>query len=317
VEQLRAAVIGAGAMGRNHVRLLAGMAGVSLVAVLDSDKGRALAAAGPVGAVALTSLDDLPAVDVAVVATPTPSHTEAAEMLIGRGASVLVEKPLAPSVEEAERLVALADSAGVTLAVGHIERFNGAFEMLKLLVTDPVLLQFERLSPYTPRIGDSVVFDLMVHDLDLACWIAGGYPTTVQAAGVAVFSDTIDVASALLEFENGCVGRLDASRVTQDKVRRAAVSERERFIVADCLRQDLRIKRQVEVGQTAEGDTPVYRQASVVEVPWMPRSGEPLAKELDDFVAAVRERRAPRVTGADGVAAVRLAYAVERAVSRS
>ena len=127
----------------------------------------------------------------------------------------------------------------------------------------------------------------------------------------------MDVASALLEFENGCVARIDSSRATQDKVRRAAVSERERYIVADCLRQDISIKRQVEVGQTAEGGTPVYRQASVVETPWMPRSGEPLAKELDDFVAAVRDKRPPRVTGEDGLAAVRLAYEVELEASRS
>jgi predicted dehydrogenase len=314
---LRAAVVGTGNMGRNHVRILGESPNAELVAVVDPDLERARAVAAASGATALAALDELPEIDVAVIASPTPYHAPAAEVLISRGVSLLVEKPFTSSVEEAEMLVALAREVGVTLAVGHVERFNAAFEMLAQLATDPVLLQFERLSPYTPRIGDSVVFDLMVHDLDLACWIAGGYPTRIEAAGVKVFSDTLDVATAVLEFDGGCIARIDASRATQDKVRRAAVSERERFLVADCLRQDISIKRQVEVGQTAEGGTPAYRQASVVETPWMPRIGEPLAREIEDFLAAVRDKRPPRVTGEAGLAAVRLAYEVERAASRS
>lgn len=310
---LRAAVIGAGNMGRNHIRILAESPNAELVAVVDPDLERARAVA-PAGVAVVASVAELPAIDVAVVATPTPYHFDAASALMRADVSVLVEKPLASSIEEGEALVALAAEQGVTLAAGHVERFNAAFEMLADLVDEPVLLQFERLSPYTPRIGDSVVFDLMVHDLDLACWIAGGYPSRVEAAGVKVFSETVDIASAVLTFESGAVARIDSSRATQDKVRRAAVSERERYLVADSMRQDVQIKRQVEVGQTAEGGTPAYRQASVVEVPWMPRSGEPLVKEIEDFLDAVRSKRAPRVTGEDGLAAIRLAYEVERAI---
>lgn len=313
---LRAAVIGAGNMGRNHVRIFSELPDVELLAVVDPDTERARGAA-PASVSVVAGLAELRDVDLAVIATPTPFHFDAAMELMSRGTSVLIEKPIASTIEQAEALVAQAAEKNVTLAVGHVERFNAAFEMLQQLASDPVLLQFERLSPYTPRIGDSVVFDLMVHDLDLACWIAGGYPTRVTAAGTAVFSDTIDVASAVLEFESGCVARIDASRVTQDKVRRAAISERERYLIADSMRQDVSIKRQVEVGQSDEGGAPVYRQASIVEVPWMPRSGEPLAKELQDFVSAVRDNRPPRVTGADGAAAVRLAYEVERAAGAS
>jgi UDP-N-acetylglucosamine 3-dehydrogenase len=313
---LRAAVIGAGNMGRNHVRILGAMPGVELVAVVDPDLERGRAAAAATGAQVLAGLDELPEVDLAVVASPTPYHAPAAEALIARGVSVLIEKPIASSIEEAERLVAAALAAGVTLAVGHVERFNPVFETLRHIVSEPVFIQFERLSPYTPRIGDSVVFDLMVHDLDLACWIAGGYPVRVAASGASVFSESMDVATALLEFPGGCVARIDSSRATQDKVRRAAVSERERYIVADSLRQDISIKRQVKV-EVSEGAGAMYREASVVEIPWLQRGGEPLARELEDFVAAVRDHTAPRVTGEDGLAAVRLAYEVERAASRS
>lgn len=315
METLRAAVVGTGNMGRNHVRILGAMPGVQLVGVVDPDVGRAAAAAAASQTPVFATLDELPDVDIAVVATPTPYHAAVAESLMSRGVSVLVEKPFTSSIEEAERLVRVAVQAGVTLAVGHVERFNPVFEMLAHIVDEPVFLQFERLSPYTPRIGDSVVFDLMVHDLDLACWIGGGYPVRVEATGARVFSDTVDIASAVLEFKNGCIARIDSSRATQDKVRRAAVSERERYIVADSLRQDISIKRQVKVEMTDDA-SPVYREASIVEIPWLPRGGEPLARELEDFVSAVRSSSRPRVTGEDGLSAVRLAYEGERAIAR-
>jgi predicted dehydrogenase len=302
-------------MGRNHVRILGELPDAVLVGLVDPDTSRAQATVGATGAAVYATIDELPQVDIAVIATPTPYHVATAEALIARGTSLLIEKPLAPTVEESERLVRLAHEAGVTLAVGHVERFNAAFEMLAAITKDPVFIQFERLSPYTPRISDSVIFDLMVHDLDLACWIAGGYPVSVGAAGMNVFSDSFDVASAVLEFPSGCVARLDASRVTQDKVRRAAISERDRYLVADSMRQDVSIKRQVEVSQSEDGGVPAYRQASVMEVPWMSRTGEPLARELQDLIDSVRVHRAPRVTGEDGLRAVKLAYAVERAAS--
>ena len=202
------------------------------------------------------------------------------------------------------------------LAVGHVERFNAAISVLVGLVQEPVMLSFERLSPYTPRIKDSVVFDLMVHDLDLACWMAGAYPTRIEAVGTSVFSDSYDVAGAVLEFPNGCVASLQTSRVTQDKVRRISVSERERFIVADSIRQDVSIKRETTVEFDDESGG-MYRQANVVEVPYLDRSGEPLARELSDVLEAIRTGRAPLVDGAAGVNAVRLAFEVERAAGAS
>lgn len=313
MSRLKAAVIGAGNMGRHHVRILGSMDDIELVAVVDPDAERALPHAQAAGASICPSCGELPDVDLAVVATPTAYHVETARALIERGVQVLVEKPLAPTPEEAQSLVEAADRADVILAVGHVERFNAAVSVLAGLVTDPVMLSFERLSPYTPRIADSVVFDLMVHDLDLACWIAGGYPTRVEAVGAKVFSESLDVASAVLEFESGCIASLQTSRATQDKVRLISAAERDRFILADSVRQDVSIKRETSVEFEESG---MYRQANVVEVPYLDRSGEPLARELRNFIDAITEGSEPLVTGRDGVNAVRLAYEVQRAAER-
>lgn len=313
-DKIRAAVIGAGNMGRHHVRILGSMPDVELVAVVDPDSARALPHAQSAGTTLVASLDELPPVDFAVIATPTQHHLDTALTLIERGTHLLIEKPLAGTPEDAQAITDAAEKAGVTLAVGHVERFNAAVTVLAGLITEPIMLSFERLSPYTPRIQDSVVFDLMVHDLDLACWIGGGYPTSVSAVGSNVFSDSLDVASAILEFENGCVATLQTSRVTQDKVRRISVSERDRFLLADSVRQDVSIKRETTV-EFEEGG--MYRQANVVEVPYLDRSGEPLARELRDVIDAIRESRAPTVDGVAGLAAVRLAHEVEAAAKRS
>lgn len=311
---LRAAVIGAGNMGRHHTRILGSMDEVELTCVVDPDTEGARARIGHLDAPVVSGLDDLPDVEFAVIATPTQSHVDTALELIDRGAHLLIEKPLAGTPDEAQRIVDAADAAGVVLAVGHVERFNAAIGVLAGLVADPLLLSFERLSPYTPRIQDSVIFDLMVHDLDLACWIAGGYPVRVEAAAACVFSESVDVASAVLEFPNGCVASLQTSRATQDKVRRISVSERERFLVADSIRQDVSIKRETSVEFEESG---MYRQANVVEVPYLDRSGEPLARELRDVVDAILSGGRPLVDGHAGTNAVRLAYEVERAASRS
>lgn len=309
---LRAAVIGAGMMGRHHIRILGGMSDVELVGVVDGDIARATAAAEPLGASAFASIAELPDVDLAVVAVPTPEHRAVALELLARGVHVLVEKPLAPSPTDALVIVEAAERAGVVLAVGHVERFNPAVMALARLVEQPLHMQFERLSPYTPRVGDSVVFDLMVHDLDLACMLAGGSPTRIETAGVIVFSDTLDIATALLVFESGCVAAITSSRATQDKIRRISVSERERFILADCLRQDVQIRRETQ-SEFLDDAGGTYRQASVTEIPYLDRRSEPLAAELRDFIEAVRGEHAPSVDGRAGLLAVDLARKVEAA----
>lgn len=314
MERVKAAVVGAGSMGRHHARILTQFADVDLVAVADPAPHDDVARVATEEVAVVPSLGDLPDVDFAVVAVPTSAHVPIALELIERGVALLVEKPLASTPEDAERLAAAAEDAGVMLAVGHVERFNPAVSALARMLDSPRLLQFERLSPYTPRISESVVADLMVHDLDLACWMCGGYPVRIQAAGCAVLSDTVDVASAVLEFPSGAVAALQASRVTQNKVRRIAVSETDRYLVTDTVRQDLAMYRQTSVEYTSD-EIPVYRQASVVEIPYLDRSGEPLAYELRDALDALALGRPPLVTGRAGADAVRLVAAVEASIA--
>ncbi len=311
--QIRAAVIGAGNMGRHHVRILERFEDVDLVGVVDPGIDPATSSLPIDAARHFSSIDELPEIDFAVIATPTQMHTDLACTLAGRGVNLLIEKPLAETPTDAIRIVEAAEKAGVLLAVGHVERFNPAVRMLAQMTTDPRLVQFERLSPYTPRIRDSVVFDLMVHDLDLACWICGGTPVRVQASGAKIFSDSVDVAAAVLEFANGRIASLETSRATQDKVRRIAISEPERYLVADSIRQDLSMRRQTTV-EFEKSEPPIYRQASVVEIPYVDRSGEPLAAELRDVIDAIRTSGTPTVTGRDGLRAVELAFAVEAAI---
>lgn len=316
MKKLRAAVIGAGNMGRHHIRILGTMPDVRLLAVVDADVSRAALHAEPVGAKALAGLDELPDVDLAVVAVPTPGHYGVASALIRRTVPVLIEKPMAATPAEAQKLVNLARRHKVTLAVGHVERYNPAIRALISMVEEPLLMQFERLSPYTPRVEESIVFDLMVHDLDLACLMAGGYPDKVHTVGTKVFSDTLDIASAVLAFPSGCVASLQASRATQDKVRRIAISEERRFLLADALRQDVSIKRETTAEYGADHGS-LYRQASVVEIPYLDRRAEPLALELANFVAAVRGTEAPAVDGEAGRMVVELAHTVEDMASRA
>lgn len=307
MNRLKAAVIGTGIMGRNHVRVLGGMDDVDLVAVVDCDTATAAAVAEAAGIPAVSNIDTLPDLDFAVVAVPTTDHLAVASALIARGISVLVEKPLASNPSDAAKLVRLAESEGVLLATGHIERFNPVVTALARLVTEPHLMQFSRLSPYTPRIRESIVFDLMVHDLDLACMLAGELPKDVVAAGTTVVSDTLDAATAALTFPTGCIASVTASRITQDKVRRITVSEVERFFDADCLRQEVSVKRET----TGEFTDATYRQASVIEIPHLDRRAEPLALELRNFIDAMRGICELRVDGHAGEEAVRLAHLVE------
>lgn len=308
MRKLRGAVVGAGNMGRHHVRILGHMKDVDLVGVVDTDVAHAASCATPVGAKPFADAAELPDVDFAVVAVPTPAHFAVARTLIERGVSVLVEKPLASTPAEARRLAEAGERRGVIVAAGHVERFNPAVRAVVSLVTEPLLMQFERLSPYTPRIRESIVFDLMVHDLDLACLLAGSYPDRVETVGTKVFSDTLDIASAVLSFPSGCVASLQASRATQDKVRRIAISERGRFLLADSIRQDVSIKQ--ETTGTYEEDG-VYRQSSVVELPYLDRRAEPLALELANFVAAVRGEEPVAVDAEAGARTVELASRVE------
>ncbi|MCL2881785.1 MAG: Gfo/Idh/MocA family oxidoreductase [Coriobacteriia bacterium] len=312
MDMLRGAVIGSGNMGRHHVRIMSQCEDVELAYVVDSNVTTARELCGQWGGEALPSINELSPIDVAIIAVPTQLHEEIALTLIDRGINLLIEKPLADSPEAAQRIVDAAQEAGVTLAIGHVERFNPAIQELKRRLKSPKMISIERLSPFPTRIKDSVIYDLTVHDVDLACWLAESEPVDVHAMGTKVLSDKVDIASTQLRFANGCIATLQTSRITQDKVRRIEISETERFFNVDMLKQNIEIKRSARVENKTEEGRATFTQETISEIPTIAAGGEPLRKEQEDFYRAVRSGGDPAVTGADGLRAVKLVDQIEK-----
>jgi predicted dehydrogenase len=234
-DTLKVAVIGVGALGRHHARLMKQVPGVELVAVVDSRAEQAQAIAKDLGVPALASADELPREVRAVsVAVPTSLHHAIVCPLLERGVHVLVEKPMAATMDEARAMARLAADRRVVLQVGHVERFNPALGALRQLNVVPRFIQAERLAPFTYRALDvSVVMDLMIHDIDIVMDLAGAPLEDVRAVGSAVLGRNVDIASARLEFANGCVANLTASRVSFEPSRKTKIFGADAFVSLD------------------------------------------------------------------------------------
>jgi predicted dehydrogenase len=313
-DPVRIALVGAGIMGTNHARVLQTLRDVELVVVVDPDEERAGQVAAASGARAVRSLDEVLAdVDAVIVAAPTAHHLDTALAVIGAGLPVLVEKPLAGNVADAERIASAAVSAGVVLAVGHIERFNPAVAEVPKLLDHPVHIEATRINPYSGRIGDGVIHDLMVHDLDIIASLVGDtQPVSVQATSRTIRGEREDLATCLLTFESGLTAALTASRLGQSKIRTLEITQADSYVTVDLIRQDVTINRTAYHEYVADEGVR-YRQSSMVEIPFLEQRGEPLMLELRHFVDCVRGDAVPRVSGADGVRALALADRVAEA----
>ena len=300
------AIIGAGIMGANHGRVLRGMPDVKLAAVCDGDIERATALANGTGALATTDVDSaIDAADAAILATPSHTHGALGEHILKSGRDLLVEKPIATEISDAERLIEAAATEDRILMVGHIERFNPAVVELRQLVTEPLALEINRVGPFYARNLADVVLDLMIHDIDLARAIIGHEIVEHHAVARSVRTDEPDLAYALLTFDNGVVANITASRVSQNKIRRVTLTQRDNAIVADLLRQHVEVHR-IEHSEFLSDGGVRYRQSGLVEIPYLSSPGEPLMHELRHFVDCVTQRREPLVTGQDGLAALRV-----------
>jgi predicted dehydrogenase len=298
MNELRAAVVGAGAFGKNHARAIAGIPGVRLAGVLDTDIPKASALASEYGTESFSDLAALSgAADCAIVATPTATHEVIASELMAAGLDVLVEKPIASSSQEGWRLVEAAERFGRVLQVGHLERFNPAVAALQNSLTLPIFFEVHRLSVFTPRSLDiDVVLDLMIHDLDIVLSLTRAMPVEVRAAGISVLSPKVDIANVRLAFESGCIANLTASRVSTEKVRKLRVFQPGEYISIDYGRQDA-------VRLAVRGSEIDYRPLPVV-------AGEPLRLELEAFFEAVRTRSRPVVTAEAATEALTLAESI-------
>jgi predicted dehydrogenase len=304
---LRVAVVGVGHLGRHHARLLATMPGVAFVAAVDLDRSRAEAAVAGTAAEALTDYRDLfGRVDAVTVAVPTVGHVSVATAFLERGVHVLVEKPMASSLAEADAMLQAAARADATLAVGHTERFNPAVEAALAVLQRPRFIEIDRLSGFPERSLDiDVVFDVMIHDLDLILAVDRSGVVGVEAVGVPVLTPRVDIANARVKFASGCIANLTASRISRDQVRKIRCFQPDMYVSVDSGARELEVWRL----RRNEGERP-----SIEGGPVKVEQDEPLRRELADFVEAVRSGRAPRVTGEAGREALALATRVAEAI---
>lgn len=291
---VRVGVLGAGAFGRNHVRVLREAGALS--GVFDPDPARAQAAAAEFDCRAYASLEELAADSAAaVVAAPTVAHAELGLDLMERGLDVLIEKPIAATLAEADRLVETAKRLGRILQVGHLERFNPAVQALEALNVLPLFFEIHRLSIFTPRSLDvDVVLDLMIHDLEIVLALTGTMPDEIRAAGIRILSSRVDIANVRLQFPGGCVANLTASRASTEQIRKMRLFAPHRYLSLDYKRQDLMA---VSVGENRQIS---FRPLHVAKE-------EPLKLEIAEFLDCARTRRRPRVSGEEATKALKVA----------
>jgi predicted dehydrogenase len=316
-KQILTGVIGVGNMGQHHARIYASLPGSTLVGVADIDSVRAEAIAGRYEVKPFADyrrlLDEVEAVSLAA---PTTLHHRIGMECLQRGVHVLMEKPLAASVAEARALADLAAPNNLVLQVGHVERFNPTFVELANVLRDHEVLALEarRLSPFATRAADvSVVYDLMVHDLDLIMNLVDSPVRAIEATGSRIRSPQPDHAFALLSFDSGQVASLAASKITQHKVRQLAVTCADAFVVADLLTRTVMIYRQSAADYFAQRGEVLYRQEGLIEQVYVPQI-EPLFAEVQHFLACVRQGQQPLVGSADAIRVMAVADAIEERV---
>jgi len=308
-DPVRVAVVGAGNMGTNHVRVYQELSDARLAGVVEPDADRARTVESEYGVSVYDAVDDLPEVDAASIAVPNEHHVTVARECIDDEIDVLVEKPLAMTVSDAEEIVEYAASAGAVLQVGHIERFNPVYRTLTEVLENQKIIAIEarRLGPFGDHLSEvNVIFDLMLHDVDIVNLLAASSIKEICAVGNHHYSDTHDYVNAQLQFDDGVVASLTASHVTNSKIRQLTVTTESAFITVDYQKQDISVQRvgkevTTNLGQSQGG----YRTENVVETPFVP-TREPLKIELEHFLVCVTEGTTPMVSGADGRRAVEL-----------
>lgn len=313
------AVVGAGNMGAHHVRVYDELPEATLVEVVEPDSDRAAEICEEYDVRVCDSVDEIEEAVAASVAVPNAFHRNVAEMLLEQGLDLLIEKPLAPSVSDAEAIVEAAEACDAILQVGHIERFNPAVELLgDILETEEIIaIEAHRLGPFNEQLSEeSVVFDLMIHDLDIIKHLMDDEIDLVNAIGTMTRSQKTDHAVATMKSTDGILGTVTASHVTHGKVRRLDVTTKSSYIQLDYQEQSIEINYHGTEQLTRVKEQSRFRTETVLERPFV-TNREPLKNELEHFLSCVRSRETPFVSGADGVAAIELAENVIESLSGS
>lgn len=311
MEKLRVGVIGVGYLGKFHAQKYAAMTDVDLVGIVDIDRKQAETVAETVSAQAYTShLDLLGKVDAVSIVVPTPSHFEVSRDFLSAGVDILLEKPMTTSLSEADRLLALAEAQHRIIQVGHLERFNPAVVALRDIVQKPIFIESHRLSIHKDRCTDvSVVLDLMIHDIDIILNLVKSDIAEIRAAGARVTSGHVDIANARLEFENGCVANVTASRISTRDERKIRLFQKDGYASVDFAKREITVIRQNAAAPDGVIPGMGIQQMSFTE-------GDALENEIRSFVAAVKERRDPEVTGQMGRGALKAALAIMGQIER-
>ncbi len=307
---LRAGVIGVGHMGRLHARKYAAVQGVTLAAVADTDADTAGRVGAELGVPWHTDHRALfGAVDLVSVAVPTDAHHAVARDCLQAGIHVLVEKPMTATLQQADELIAAARAHGLRLQVGHLERFSAALVALRAEITRPLFIESHRLACFKPRGTEvNVVLDLMIHDIDLVLDLAAGPIVELRASGASVLTDDIDIGNARLEFESGCVANITASRVSRQPMRRLRVFQRDRYVAVDTMHDSIAIARR-QPGTSGEPRIE-FEQRHLGK-------GDPLMREIEAFVHAVRSNTAPAIGGEQARRALDVALRVSARMHES
>jgi predicted dehydrogenase len=303
VDKIRVGVVGVGALGQHHARLYATLPEAVLVGIVDARPGRAEEIAKPLGVQPLRDYRELfGKVDAVSIATPTTLHAEIGEQFLGQGVSVLVEKPISHTLSDADRLIRAAENTRCVLQVGHLERFNPAIVAVRPIVDRPRFFEAHRMGVFSPRSLDiDVILDLMIHDLDIISLLVPSPPVHIEAVGIAILTKRIDIANARIQFEDGCVANVTASRVSMEKIRKLRFFQAREYISIDYTRQDVALFRL---------DRPPVGTSQIVSEKITPPRREPLEAELQSFLDAVRGRTPVACTGAEGRKTLELALQV-------
>jgi predicted dehydrogenase len=317
---VRVGVIGAGSLGQHHVRLLRDVEGARLVGFHELRPERAQEVSGELGVPAVESLEALlDQVDAVTVVVPTAGHHAVAKAALERGIHVMIEKPIAATLDEADDLVAVATRTGAMIQTGHVERFNRAIRGALPFIDAPRFIESDRLAPFNPRGSDvAVVLDLMIHDIDLVRTLVGGHVEDLHAVGVAVLTPSVDIANARLTFDSGAVANITASRVSRERLRKIRIFQRTGYLSLDLAAGTGEFYRlRTDVDFSAITKAPLALEAFVDRVVLDAPEGEPLRLELESFIAAVQGRTRVVVTGDDGREALAVALRINREIERT
>lgn len=308
---LKTAVIGVGYLGKFHAQKYASLPQSKLVAVCDTNQQVANEIASEHDVAVIENyLDLIGKVDAVSIVVPTQKHFEVAKPFLENGIHVLLEKPITSTVEEAQQLVDIARANNAVLQIGHLERFNPAIMAVKHVLSEPMFIESHRVAPFNPRGADvNVVLDLMIHDIDIILNFVGSPVKHIDASGVPVLSDDIDIANVRIQFENGCVANVTASRVSLKSERKMRIFQHDTYVTIDFQNKQLGIHRKGE-GEMFPGVADIESKEQVFE------QGDALLSEIDAFLTSINTRQAPVVSGEDGLRALQTANEITNLLSK-